>query len=96
MGKRPAEDESFDGNMGSIPREDSAFYAKRRIASHGNGTRTNSSKSSVSAKTSVYVFGPSHYERASLGESLSDSNKLGSRSGWTDGAGGEGELWGMD
>ena len=46
MGKRPAEDESFDGNMGSIPREDSAFYAKRRIASHGNRTRTNSSESS--------------------------------------------------
>jgi hypothetical protein len=24
------------GNMGSIQREDSAFYAKRRIANHGN------------------------------------------------------------
>jgi hypothetical protein len=96
MGKRPAENESFDGNMGSIPREDSAFYAKRRIASHGNGTRTNSSKSSESAKTSVYVLGPPHYQGASLGESLSDSDKLGSRGGRTDGAGGEGELRGVD
>jgi hypothetical protein len=47
MGKRQAEVESFVGNMGSIRREDSAFYAKRRIANHGNGTRTNSSESSV-------------------------------------------------
>ena len=47
MGKRPAEVESFAGNMGSIRREDSAFYAKRRNANHGNRTRTNSSESSV-------------------------------------------------
>ena len=47
MGKRPAEVEWFVGNMGSIQREDSAFYAKRRIASHANRTRTNSSQSSV-------------------------------------------------
>src|SRR5262245_32483130 len=96
MGKRPAEDESFDRNMGSIPREDSAFYAKRRIANHGNGTRTNSSESSTRAEASVYVLGPSRYQRASLGESSSDSDELGSGSGWTDGAGGEGELWGVD
>jgi hypothetical protein len=44
MGKRPAEVESFVGNMGSIQREETAFYAKRRTASHGNGTRTNSSE----------------------------------------------------
>ena len=44
MGKRPAEVESFVGNMGSIQWEDTAFYAKRRIASHGNETRTNSSR----------------------------------------------------
>jgi hypothetical protein len=44
MGKRPAEGESFEGNMGSIQREDSAFYAMRRTASHGNRTRTNSSE----------------------------------------------------
>ena len=31
--------------MGSIQREDSAFYAERRIANHGNRTRTDSSKS---------------------------------------------------
>ena len=31
-----------------------------------------------------------------MGESLSDSDKLGSRGGWTDGAGGEGVLWGVD
>ena len=96
MGKRPAEDESFEGNMGSIPREDSAFYAKRRIASHGNRTRTNSSESSERAKASVYVLDPSHHQGAGLGESLSDSDKLGSRGGWTDGAGGEGEFWGVD
>jgi hypothetical protein len=46
MGKRPAEVELFVGNMGSMPREDTAFYVKRRIASHGNRTRTNSSESS--------------------------------------------------
>ena len=43
MGKRPAEVESFVGHMGSIQWEGTAFYAKRRNASHGNGTRTNSS-----------------------------------------------------
>ena len=42
MGKRAAEVELFVGNMSSIQREDSAFYAKRRTASHDNGTRTNS------------------------------------------------------
>jgi hypothetical protein len=46
MGKRPAEVDLFVGDMGSIQREDSAFYAKRRIANHGNRTRTNSSESS--------------------------------------------------
>ena len=34
MGKRAAEVDLFVGNMSSIQREDSAFYAKRRIASH--------------------------------------------------------------
>jgi hypothetical protein len=38
MGKRPAEVESFMGNMGSIQWEDTVFYAKRRETSHGNGT----------------------------------------------------------
>ena len=47
MGKRPAEVELFVGNMGSILREDSAFYPKRRIANHGNRTRTNSSDYAV-------------------------------------------------
>jgi hypothetical protein len=28
--KRPAKGESFDGNMGSIQLEDSAFYAKEK------------------------------------------------------------------
>ena len=44
MGKRSAERDSFEGNMSSIQREDTAFYAKRRHASHDNGTRTNSSE----------------------------------------------------
>ena len=47
MGKRPAESELFVGNMGSIQREDTAFYSKRRSASHENETRTNSSKFAV-------------------------------------------------
>jgi hypothetical protein len=38
MGKRPAEVESFKGNMSSTQWEVSVFYAKRRITSHGNGT----------------------------------------------------------
>jgi hypothetical protein len=38
MGKRPAEIESLVGNIGSIQREDTVFYAKRREASYGNGT----------------------------------------------------------
>src|SRR5262249_44544755 len=53
MGKRPAEVDLFVGNMGSIQREDSAYYAKRRIANHGNRTRTNSSESSERTKTPV-------------------------------------------
>lgn len=44
MGKRAAEVELFVGNMSSIQREDTAFYAKRRTASHDdrsrNGCRT--------------------------------------------------------
>ena len=46
MGKRPAGDDLFEGNIGSIQREVSALYAKRGIASYGNRTRTDSSKSS--------------------------------------------------
>lgn len=38
MGKRPAESDAFLGNMRSIQREDTVFYAKRRTTSHGNGT----------------------------------------------------------
>jgi len=45
MGKGPAESDVFEGNMGSMQREDTVFYATRRTASHGNGTRTNSSES---------------------------------------------------
>ena len=37
MGKRPAEVESFVGNMGSIQREDTGFYAKRRTATMATG-----------------------------------------------------------
>jgi len=48
MGKRAADVELFVGNMSSIQREDSAFYAKRRTASHDNRTRTNSSQSRLS------------------------------------------------
>src|SRR5713226_8430797 len=66
MGKRPAEGESFDGNMGSIQREDSAFYATRRTASQGNRTRTNSSEGSVRTKASVYIVGPSYHQGESL------------------------------
>ena len=47
MGKRPAVVDLFEGNMGSIQREDTALYAKRGLASHGNGTRTDSSESST-------------------------------------------------
>jgi len=45
MGKRPAEDELFEGDMGSIQREIRVFYAKRRETGHGNGTRTDNSES---------------------------------------------------
>ena len=55
MGKRPAEVDLFVGDMGSIQWEDSAFYAKRRIANHGNRTRTNSSESSERTKTPVLI-----------------------------------------
>src|SRR5580704_14041749 len=94
MGKRPAEVELFVGNMGSIQREDSAFYAKRRIANHGNRTRTDSSESSERTEAPVYVTGPPCHERESLGESVSDSEGFISRGRWANGAGGEGELWG--
>ena len=48
MGKRAAEVELFVGNMSSIQREDTAFYAKGRTASHDNRTRTNSGQSRLS------------------------------------------------
>jgi hypothetical protein len=96
MGKRPAEGELFGGNMGTIQREDSALYAKRRTANHGNRTRMNSSESSERTKAPVYIIGPSHREGESLGESMSDFERLGSRGGWTNSAGGEGELRGLD
>src|SRR6266446_2299622 len=67
MGKRPAEVESFVGNMGSIQREETAFYAKRRTASHGNGTRTNSSEGSERAKSPFHVLGASPHEGAGVG-----------------------------
>jgi hypothetical protein len=53
MGKRPAEVESFVGNMGSMRWEDTAFYAKRRITGHGNGTRTNSSEVATKALSPI-------------------------------------------
>ena len=57
MGKRPAEGELFDGNMGSILREGSAFYAKRRSASHGNGTRTDSSEFHLCDQDCSFLIG---------------------------------------
>ena len=42
MGKRPAEVESFVGNMGSMQRED-GLLCKEKNSPHGNRTRTNSS-----------------------------------------------------
>ena len=74
MGKRPAEVESFVGHMDSMQWENTAFYAKRRIASHGNGTRTNSSEGSVRAKPTFHVLGTSPYEGTGVGESMSDSD----------------------
>jgi hypothetical protein len=74
MGKRPAEVESFVGNMGSMQRQDTAFYAKRRTASHGNGTRTNSSEGSVRAKPSIHVLGASPHEGTGVGKSMSYSD----------------------
>ena len=44
MGKGPAMSDLFGGNMGSIQREGSVFYAMRRLTSHGNGIRTDSSE----------------------------------------------------
>jgi hypothetical protein len=38
MGKRSAVVELLLGNMGSMQRENAAFYAKRRSADHGNAT----------------------------------------------------------
>ena len=38
MGKRSAVVELFLGDMGSIQREITAFYSKRRTADHGNET----------------------------------------------------------
>ena len=61
MGKRVAEVEWFVGNMSSIQREDTAFYAKRRTASHDNRTRTNSSESSKLDKIPVYFVGTLYY-----------------------------------
>ena len=52
MGKRPAGVELFEGNMASIQREIGRL-CKRRIAIHGNRTRTNSRKSAVRAKAPV-------------------------------------------
>ena len=44
MGKGPAMGDLFGGNMGSMQREGTVFYAKRRSTSHGNGIRTDSSE----------------------------------------------------
>jgi hypothetical protein len=84
MGKRAAEVELFVGNMNSIQRERTAFYAKRRIASHDNRTRTNSSQGSERAETPVYVSYPSHHEGTGLDESVSDSSQVRTRGGWAD------------
>jgi hypothetical protein len=46
MGKRPAEVDSFLGNMSSMQREDTVLYATRGTTSHGNETGTNSGESS--------------------------------------------------
>src|SRR5215470_6150904 len=69
MGKRPAEVDLFVGDMGSIQREDSAFYAKRRIASHGNRTRTNSSKARSEPKLRFTILAH-HVTRERVWENL--------------------------
>src|SRR6266568_6898593 len=96
MGKRAAEVELFVGNMSSIQREDTVFYAKRRIASHDNRTRTNSRQGSVRAETPVYVSCSSHHEGTGLDESVSYSSQVRARRGWADRNGGAGEIGGMD
>jgi hypothetical protein len=76
MRKRPAGIESFVGNKGSIQRKNPALYAKKRTASRGNGTRTNSSESQEGAKASVYLAGASHHKGTSMAETESDSQKI--------------------
>jgi hypothetical protein len=58
MGKRAAEVELFVGNMSSIQREDSAFYAKRRTASHDNRTRKIPSQFPVGRETDCDAVRP--------------------------------------
>lgn len=83
MGKRPTVIESFMGNMSSIQREVTDFYAKRRESSHDNGTRTNSSESSKRTKSMLYLTGTSHNTGANMGESQSDTLEILSRLRWT-------------
>src|ERR1700722_9580583 len=72
---------------------DQDFYAKRRETNRENRTRTNNSESKKRTEPSVYFSGPSPHTGTSMEESLSDSKELGSGSRWSDGDGGQGELW---
>jgi RNA-directed DNA polymerase len=70
MGKRPAEVESFVGNMGSMQWEDMAFYAKRRIASHGNGLERIAAKARCEPKLRFTSLAHHNHEGAGVGESM--------------------------
>ena len=55
MGKRLAERDSFEGNMSSIQREDTAFYAKRRLqfSSRWDGGTISTNLEGIWAKTNI-------------------------------------------
>jgi hypothetical protein len=96
MGKRLAEEESFQGNISSMQREVTGLYATKGITSYENGTGKNSSESSARKQIAVYITGASYYERTGMGESRSYSHEYQSRSRWSDSVWSQGDLQELD
>ena len=97
MGKRPADVELFVGNMGSIQREIRASMQREDTPTMATGLERIAVKARCEPSLRFsHLTGTSHHTGAGMGESVSDSEPLGSRGGRPDGDADEGELRGMD
>jgi hypothetical protein len=93
MGKRSAVVELFFGDMGSIQRELRPSIQREDQLTMETKLEQIAAKARCEAKLRFTSLArPSHYARPCAEESVTDTEALCRRGGWTDGGGGEGKL----